>query len=140
MEVKRFKDAKYTHNGYSIGAKREMPLTQRVMQSLLFGAKRTLVDGGETKHIMRVDLANDSPWWSNDMAFKVKAGNDELLIECGPAWGTYMESQEWREIAATQSTKLQRNTTAKGKGVGRAKARQRESIMNRDQGGIQAMY
>ena len=120
--VKYFKDNGFNNGGSTIWAKPDLPLVQRVPQSLLFGAKYLLCNKwGLPKARAWADLEDYSLWVDGEMAIKAAVVDGALKVDYGTGWEDYLNGAEWNEIVSTRSKTIEQAAEMKGKGKGKMK-------------------
>ena len=109
----------------------------RISKALVFGTKQLLITWGFEKSGIWADPETLTVWVGNDMAIKGTVTNNDLTLEYGTDWETYLNDQahpQFKELIVSQKAKL---TTAAsptkglGKGTGKSKTKSKSKNAGR---------
>ena len=119
--VSQMRGAKLWNNNSEIWAKPDMPLPDRVVNTVTFGLKRLLVSWGWDKFALWVDTDQNTLKLWDELIVKANIDDSALKLSFGPEWEVYFkDDKEVQTLLKSQSDKLQRGS-AKGKGKGKRK-------------------
>ena len=129
--ISKIQAATLDFDGQKVWAKPEQPLKTRTATSLLFAAKRMLVDWQFDKRSLWVDTENLclTCGEEEDMIFKIELEERDLTIVYGFEWQTYMESdnETWTQAVEAARTNIKKQQLRKGVGKGKAKGKGKQN-------------
>eukprot|EP00959_Pyramimonas_sp_CCMP1952_P331772 6947158-Pyramimonas_sp.AAC.1 len=117
--VSKCRVAKLSHNGKTVWAKSDQPIQVRAPRSVLFGARKSFVQWGFSRNNLWADENTNTLTLGTEKVFEVAVEEGIMKISFVAGWEDYTkEYKEWKELVQTQTDKLQRAGTDKGKGKG----------------------
>ena len=82
--MKNFKDDGFMIEADAVWAKSDLPLNERVAQSVVFGAKHLMSKWGESKSSVWVDVGDHLFWFDGQLALKAEVDNQTLKVSYEP--------------------------------------------------------
>ena len=106
--IKKVRLSAQEFSGQKLWAKRDQPLEDRVVESVLFGAKKMLVDWRWNKQALWVDLELKHLSCGGDIALTVGVEGGILKIDYGAEWEAYIakENEMFTSMIQDANSKL----------------------------------